>query len=397
MSVQIYAANEKSRRSARSCRTIPSLAVTAATLLSGSQALAQCNAVGNWSDNYGGVRVVPAALVGTTKLPYCSMPHTLTVTVTGPTAFTTNNVYAGSDCTAFVESLTLDATCSKATGTFTNTQVSGTGPMIWTRNNLLTLTRTDLTRATATAQPSGGVFAYTTTVEAGANPPTVAIASGANPSTNPNPIEFKTVASGGGPKAGGRVKLTAKYTVNGQDLVNDANRAVAFGMSCYMLALESDYGTPPAACSSTRISGVTYSGSVTDPNGLTGTYCASFIANVRLQGSGQLNSGEYVSYNVSNNTIAKRTEITGSDGTAVAAGQTVARDTAIIPARGVLVDFDGVGNGLLANDKGGHIIGYRLDLFNGAGKAACANYANPVRIAACQTAQGQTCPTRSFQ
>ena len=83
---------------------------------------------------------------------------------------------------------------------------------------------------------------------------------------------------------------------------------------------------------------------------------------------------------------------TGADGTAVVAGSTVARDRAVIPGRGVLVDVDGVGAGLLANDTGGAIRGYRLDLFNGAGRAACAGYANPHGVGVCQTPQGSTCP-----
>ncbi len=60
--------------------------------------------------------------------------------------------------------------------------------------------------------------------------------------------------------------------------------------------------------------------------------------------------------------------VTGADGTAVVAGGSVARDRAVIPGRGVLVDVDGAGNGLLANDTGGAIRGYCLDLFNGASR-----------------------------
>jgi membrane-bound lytic murein transglycosylase len=84
--------------------------------------------------------------------------------------------------------------------------------------------------------------------------------------------------------------------------------------------------------------------------------------------------------------------VTGADGTPVVPGQTVARDRAIIPGRGVQVDIEGVGAGLLANDTGGAILGYRLDLFNGAGIAACANYSNPIAISACNPEQTGTCP-----
>jgi 3D (Asp-Asp-Asp) domain-containing protein len=185
--------------------------------------------------------------------------------------------------------------------------------------------------------------------------------------------------------------------VDGAEARNDLNTIATFGMSCYKVALGSDYGTPPNSCLSTRISNVTYSGAVTNPFGLTGTYCSSFIANVKLQGTGQLNSGTYIHYESSTGLIGIVTSVTGADGTAVVAGGSVARDRAIIPGRGVLVDVDGVGSGLLANDTGSKIVGYRLDLFNGVGLAACANYSNPHGVGVCQTPQGTTCPGSALQ
>jgi hypothetical protein len=56
----------------------------------------------------------------------------------------------------------------------------------------------------------------------------------------------------------------------------------------------------------------------------TGTYCASFIANVKLQGSAQLNNGQDIQYNVTTQKIVSVSSINGSDGTPVVAGQTVA-------------------------------------------------------------------------
>ena len=187
------------------------------------------------------------------------------------------------------------------------------------------------------------------------------------------------------------------YAHTATTTVNDANSIAAFGMSCYMIALESDYGSPPNNCSTTRISGVRYSGSVTNPYGLTGTYCSSFIANVKLQGTGQLNSGAYVHYSTNTSTISVVSAVTGADGTPVVAGGTVARDRAVIPQTGVYVDVNGVGSGLLANDTGDAIVGYRLDLFNGAGVAACANFSNPIAIGVCNPEQTGTCPTGALK
>ena len=181
------------------------------------------------------------------------------------------------------------------------------------------------------------------------------------------------------------------------DATNSSNSIATFGMSCYMVALESDYGSEPNSCSATTIYGVRSSGVLTNPNGLTGSYCASFIANVKLQGTGQLNSGSYINYSPITRNMTVVASVTGADGSLVSAGQTVARARAIIPGRGVLVDVDGVGSGLLANDTGRAIRGYRLDLFNEAGRAACAGYSNPIGVGTCRTAQGTTCPASALQ
>ena len=48
-----------------------------------------------------------------------------------------------------------------------------------------------------------------------------------------------------------------------------------------------------------------------------------------------------------------------------------------------MVDLDQIGSGLLANDTGGGISGYRIDLYNGAGEAVCADYPNVMAVGAC--------------
>ena len=364
-----------------------------------------CTAVGTWKDNFQGIRTVPATLVGTTKLPYCQASHVLKVTPVGKTGFTTDNRYTGGDdCIGFVETMSFAADCATASGRFRNDD-GVEGAIIWGRlgaNLQLKLERNSLTTAKATAQPLGGTFAHTGTVEAGGAAPTVALVAGTKATDNPSQMEFKVPPPDpkkkGAPREGGRIKLKTTYTLNGMEVANDRNLVISFGMSCYMLALEKDYGTVPDKCKdSPRIGGKIHKGTVTDPKGLKGTFCASFLANVRLQGSGQLNNGEFINYAPKTKTYTKVKKVTGSDGTEVVTGKTVARDPAIIPGKGVLVDVDGVGNGLLANDKGGAIRGYRLDLFNGAGTAACKDYANPVGLAACQKAQGNTCPERTFK
>ena len=354
---------------------------------------ATCTVPGFWTTSYGANISIAATLSGTMKLPYCGGTHSLTIGLVGTTGFNVDARYGGtSDCQGFTERLTFSTDCKTASGTFANDD-GGSGSDSWSKTGpIITLNRGSLTSITATGSPASGVFDFSTTVISGSNVATVAQTSGFTTSSNPDQIALTAPGGGGAPSPGGLERLIAKYTVSGLEAKNDLNTIATFGMSCYMVALESDYGTPPSSCTSTRIAGVTYSGALTNPNGLTGTYCASFIANVRLQGTGQLNTSAYVNYNPSTGLMTTVPSVTGADGTAVIAGGSVARDRTIIPGRGVLVDVDGVGNGLLANDTGGAIRGYRLDLFNGAGRAACTGYSNPHGVGASQTPQGTTCP-----
>lgn len=356
-------------------------------------AAAPCTVPGLWTDAYGGNISVTANLSGTMKLPYCGGTHSLTISLVGTTGFNVDARYGGGgDCIGFTETLSFGANCTNASGTYTNDD-GASGSDSWTKTGPnIALTRGSLVSISATGTPSGGVFDFSTTPIAGSNAATVSQASGFTVNSNPDQIALAAPGGGGAPSPGGLETLVAKYTVSGAEAKNDLNSLATFGMSCYMVALEADYGAVPNSCSTTRIGGVTYAGAVTNPNGLTGTFCASFIANVRLQGTGQLNSGSYINYNPNTATMTTVNSVTGADGTAVIAGGSVARDRAIIPGRGVLVDVDGVATGLLANDTGGAIRGYRLDLFNGAGRAACAGYANPHGVGACQTPQGTTCP-----
>jgi 3D (Asp-Asp-Asp) domain-containing protein len=127
-----------------------------------------------------------------------------------------------------------------------------------------------------------------------------------------------------------------------------------------------------------------------------GTFCSSFIAEAKLQGSAGLNNGQLIQYNVGNQTFSIVTALDGADGTPVVAGQTVARDRSVIPTGGYTVDVDQIGNSLLANDTGGAIVGYRLDLYDGVGQAVCSGFTNIISVAACSSALS-TCPALAVQ
>jgi 3D (Asp-Asp-Asp) domain-containing protein len=289
-------------------------------------------------------------------------------------------------------SIPANATSASLTGTFGNSIVPNSADVDLTLNGTapaITLSRLSLTGVQATGMPAGGHFDYTRSPTSGSTLATIDYASGVTPTTNPNTTVLTDPAAPGAPTPGGIANITATYATTRP--ASKMFSVPTFGMSCYTTALESDWGAPPGGCVRLRIGKTTYAGPVKDPNGLTGTYCKSFIAEVKLQGSATLNSGQNIQYNVTTDQIVFVQHIKGSDGTPVVAGQTVARDYAIIPAKGVRVDLNTIGNGLLANDSGGKIIGYRLDLYGGPGDASCVGFANPIVISACETPQ-PSCP-----
>lgn len=389
-------------------RRLDVVAFVALVLGSPGIALAQtCTVPGQWQDattsEFGGQITVNPDLTGTMQLDYASLLgyncyNTVSITLIGTIGFQvvmTPIANSGAYCGGATESLTFGPLCDTASGTYTNDDGEGSGSDTWTLQAQITLSRTSLTEVQATAAPTSGTFSYPTSPISGSNVATVSFAGGNSNTTNPNNTDLQAPASGGAPTPGGLEMITAQYTNNGAT-ATDPFQVPTFGMSCYMIALESDYGTPPNSCSTTTLNGVNYSGSVTNPDGLSGTYCAAFIVNVQLQGAGQLKSGSYVQYQTGSGNIVTVSSIKGHDGTALIPGGSVARDLSIIPSTGVLVDVDQVGTGLLANDTGGAIVGYRLDLFNGSGKAACAGYSNPIGVSACETPQA-ACPGSALQ
>lgn len=420
------------------CARSPSVNSRVAALLSGClllhapPAAAQaCSPVGYWTstmtyganpgDQWYGLLVgyfmlIKPDMTGTLKLTYCTSPHMITVTGAAPSFHISSS--GNPDCGSFAGAfdVTIAPSCDSMSGTWVNDWGGGylSG---WTRNSVsMEQMTTSSTRVSGLplqgSLPSGsapGSFDFGTSPLAGPKPPTANLASGMTATSNPTTLNLVAAGPQRIPTPGGLSQLISNYTLNYPSqnpapgtlgatvTTNDKNKIAAFGMSCYMVALESDYGTPPNKCTSTRINGVRYAGAVTNPNGLTGTYCSSFIANVKLQGTGQLNSGTYINYSPATQTMTAVATVTGADGTPVVAGQTVARDRAIIPGIGVRVDVDGVGTNLLANDTGGAIRGYRLDLFNGAGVAVCASYPNPIAIGTCTPEQTGTCPGRTMK
>lgn len=258
----------------------------------------------------------------------------------------------------------------------------------------ITVTRPSLTQASATGTPQGGTFSWAATSYAN-----VGFAGGVNQQTNPNGAVLSNAPNPsptGAPSTGALATVSGWYNLPAGPPVSGTFHVPTFGMSCYYTALQQDWGTAPNSCGTTTIYGVLYSGAWTNPPGLpAGSYCNAFLAQVSLQGSGVLSTGTAIGYAGGgyppSSSYRVISSINGADGSPVQAGRTVARDRSIIPV-GVYVDINGIGNGLLANDTGGAISGYRIDYYNGAGRSACAGFNNIMGVSGCNPGNAN-CPS----
>ncbi len=257
------------------------------------------------------------------------------------------------------------------------------------------VTRSSLTETSATGAPKPGAnpaFKYEARAVSGSSTATYTTND-----ANANPNEGKIKAPdnpspSGAPSPGGLAELTVTYTCPAGDTASKNFKAATFGLSCYILADESDFLDDHGNCTSIRIGGVTYSGVTTNPSGLpAGNYCTAFLADLRLQGSGSSRNGtkvHYVSGSNPNWTFSVVDNFTGADNTALIPNGSVARDRSIVP-RGTTVQTE-LGS-FVANDTGGAIRGYRLDVFGGTGRRACGTFRNIISVGACNPGT-DTCP-----
>ena len=268
----------------------------------------------------------------------------------------------------------------------------------------INLTRENLLSIVADAAPESGMFTlqYTSTSATGLYPSLYLIgsgstASGTTPTSQSNPATISVTepanpAGSNTPTAGGYTTSTLTFTASGNS-TNSNFVTPLFGMSCYITTLESDYGTEPSNCESLTYNGTVYSGTVTNPGRLNGTFCRSFIEQATINGSGQTNSGDQFQY--IRGVLQYVDQIETTDGTPPVAGQTLARDESLIPPDTYLV-INGFGSSpLLANDTGGGINGFRIDQYEGAGEARCQNFNNSERVATCSPAISM-CPAETL-
>ena len=143
-----------------------------------------------------------------------------------------------------------------------------------------------------------------------------------------------------------------------------------------------------------------YSGRWPDPPGLPGTnYCAAFIADIRLNGSGLAMDGSKIKYNSNTSSWYTVTQWSTSGGGPPVAFQTVARDASQIP-NGTAMNLAGIGptgEGFIAHDVGGAIGAYRVDVYTGFGIASgCYSWPNPIVVGTCSPATA-TCPAKELE
>lgn len=137
-----------------------------------------------------------------------------------------------------------------------------------------------------------------------------------------------------------------------------------FYCSAYNTALESDYSGPKVA-----VSGITDA-----------TFKSDFIAQVKMNGSGKTDTGTYIHYS-GNNTFTYLAPTTCT-GTTPVANKTIAVDNTYIPRdiiggrwKRATVNIEGIGN-CVAEDKGGGINGYHIDIYKGIGKESLRGWGN---------------------
>lgn len=148
-----------------------------------------------------------------------------------------------------------------------------------------------------------------------------------------------------------------------------ANWESPFLMTGYILANEADYNGP----------------TVTNPCGLQGTWVRTFLYGngVLMQGSGQdlngniitidwANSGRPVNQNTVCFTITDCPHT--ASGACLQAGTSIAVDPAVVPM-GASVNIENVGT-RVAQDTGGAINGYHIDVYRGFGHAAMQGWGN---------------------
>ena len=140
-----------------------------------------------------------------------------------------------------------------------------------------------------------------------------------------------------------------------------------FFVTCYRTSLESDHAGQLREARRWR-----WCGTYVPPAGL--QYRVSFMNDVQVQGSGRSVGGQIIQYNPGPRCYYINTCPMTRTGDCATVGTTVAVDPAVIPLNAsIAIDTIGARE---AQDTGGDIDDYDIDLYRGFGLAACADWVN---------------------
>lgn len=131
----------------------------------------------------------------------------------------------------------------------------------------------------------------------------------------------------------------------------------SFLVTCYVSSFEGDFTDSPLE---SKIPGI-------PPDE---KYHTGFLRDVKLQGSGRAKNGKVIRYDSTRSVFAFDTCERSASGTCVIDGESMAVDPQIIPWMSKVEILGGIGN-RVANDKGGAIKLYRIDLYYGKRRHEC--------------------------
>lgn len=130
-----------------------------------------------------------------------------------------------------------------------------------------------------------------------------------------------------------------------------------------------------------------YNGSKISATGVTGKYRSDFLAAVKMEGYGKTESGSYIGY--SSGKYSKSDKPLSCTGTGLKKEKTVAVDNTIIPRykdngiwQRATLSIHGLPYYRCAEDNGGGITGYHIDVYAGVGKKAYNNLCNSIASSA---------------
>jgi 3D (Asp-Asp-Asp) domain-containing protein len=316
----------------------------------------------------------------------------MTISLTGTTGFHVDVAGVRPDqCVEYVEDLTF-VNCNIATGPWRNVDGSNAGTDVWTR---LPTPSVDIT-ASDPRIPSDSRIISGGSVSTSGGPVlthsdlTLTVTDNGSPAvgqnvtlksdrplqdtfTQPGPSDFAGHATAAietrrqpGPST--VTSSSGEVLTNTPAVINwlPARYESSFETSCYITSLESDFASDPVVVTNSDIPGL--------PSGH--SYHKSFVSDVMMQGTGLGLDNAYLHYNGGGHFIIAECTVTKT-GVCARDGTTLAVDPTVVPMLST-VSISSIGD-RTAQDTGGKILDYKVDIYYGVRRSACMAAGRPVR------------------